>query len=838
MDTESRSDPPAPGGVDGKSGHPRAASSDGAGREREERERLAALWRYDVLDTPPEERFDRVTRLAAHLTEAPMAQISLIDADRQWVKSAYGRSREEATCPREESWCARTLETPDVTVVENVQQDERFAESRLVTGPLQVCFYAAAPLVAGDGARIGTLCVFDTQVRTLSEEKQALLRDLAATVVDELELRQSLADASETEAALREEEQFANALIDGLPGLFYLFDEDGTLLRWNEHLTDTTSYPDAQIAEMHPVDFVAEDGRQRVTETIEKVFATGQAATEVPFMTADGRRLPFWCTGRRVQVQGRPCVVGLGVSLQGRKRVERRLRASEEKYARLFETANDAILIFETKGEVIMEANAKAAEMYGIEREALIGQSLKAFTEDVERGERALYRALQTGSLQGLETKHRRRDGTLFDVLVNASVISFRGREALLSIHRDITQRKRAEARTREMKTFYENILDEVPVEIAVLDAEGRYRYINRAVLDDAELRRWMIGKTDLDYARRRGKDFDLYRERHDRVLDLIARKEAGRRLETMTAPDGQTLHLMGYIVPVLDEAEQVKYVIGYTVDLTERKKHEEGLRRAKERAEEASQAKDAIINNMSHELRTPLASMIGFADVLLEGLQEQGEGDGEQAEFARIIRRSGQRLQQTLESVLELARLEAGRRPLTPSVVDMKEWVAEVVAQHQPQAREKGLALHAPRQPVGALPTRADETALDRVLTNLIANALKFTEEGSVVVTTGRLTGERPPRGSLMAGSLDETEKHVFVCVQDTGIGISEAFRSRLFKEFEQESSGLVREHQGVGLGLSIVRRLVIQMGGAVFVESEKGVGTVFTVCLPAAEA
>jgi signal transduction histidine kinase len=482
--------------------------------------------------------------------------------------------------------------------------------------------------------------------------------------------------------------------------------------------------------------------------------------------------------------------------------------------------------------------------MYGVERSTLLGQSLKAFTENVERGERVLYHALQTGSFQGLETRHRRLDGSVLDVLVNASVVAFEGREAILSIHRDVTERRQARAHMRRLKKFYENILDEVPVEIAVLDAEGRYRYLNEAGMSDPALRRWIIGKTDVDYARKRGRDMDLYRERYEWTLDLIERKEANRRAEVQTTSAGEKEYVVRHETPVLDDEGAVRYVIGYTVDLTERRKYEEGLRRAKEEAEEASQVKDAIINNMSHELRTPLASMMGFADVLAETLDGQQE---EQAEFARIIQRSGDRLQQTLQAVLELAQLEGNQYEVNPEAVDAAACAEQVVDRWQPRATEKGLPLSVQEAPPKAgAPTaealaphvRADKGALDRVLASLVANALKFTDKGEVIVEVGRLRPGDAPQGRRMTGTRDAAEnERVFVRVRDNGVGISEDFMPRLFEEFEQESKGLNRRHEGVGLGLAITQRLVDLMEGAVYVESERGVGTSVTVCLPAAE-
>ena len=150
--------------------------------------RLAALHRYDVLDTSPEETFDRITRLASAALSTPIALVSLIDADRQWFKSRHGLDATET--PRSTAFCHHAIESDRVLVVQNALEDERFKKNPLVIGDPHIRFYAGVPLRTPDGCNIGTLCVIDQQPRELSETHADVLYDLARLVVDELELRQ------------------------------------------------------------------------------------------------------------------------------------------------------------------------------------------------------------------------------------------------------------------------------------------------------------------------------------------------------------------------------------------------------------------------------------------------------------------------------------------------------------------------------------------------------------------------------------------------------------------------------------------------------------------------
>ena len=246
--------------------------------------------------------------------------------------------------------------------------------------------------------------------------------------------------------------------------------------------------------------------------------------------------------------------------------------------------------------------------------------------------------------------------------------------------------------------------------------------------------------------------------------------------------------------------------------DVTARKQAEADLVAARERAEEMARLKTAFLANMSHEIRTPLTGILGYAELLAD------EVDGDQRDFVTAISQSGVRLLDTLNSVLDLARLESdGVRPDLRRV-DVAREVREAVRVLGPLAAKRGLALDvdAPGPAHAAL----DAACLGRIVTNLVGNALKFTETGGVRVT---VTSEQPQGAGVR------------VRVADTGIGISDAFLPHLFDEFRQETDGPARSHEGSGLGLSITQRLTELMGGRIEVESQRPGGSAFTVSFAA---
>jgi GAF domain-containing protein len=173
-----------------------------------EADRLAALRSLNILDTPSEERFDRLTRIAAAAFDAPISTVTLIDEDRQWHKACLGVSGREDD--RAVSFCAVAIERPEPMVVNDACEDPRFADNRLVTGPPHIRFYAGQPITTVDGFRVGTLCVIDTRPREFTADQIALLQDLARIAEDELNHK----ELSEALAAWRESEQRFRAVFD------------------------------------------------------------------------------------------------------------------------------------------------------------------------------------------------------------------------------------------------------------------------------------------------------------------------------------------------------------------------------------------------------------------------------------------------------------------------------------------------------------------------------------------------------------------------------------------------------------------------------------------------
>jgi PAS domain S-box-containing protein len=257
---------------------------------------------------------------------------------------------------------------------------------------------------------------------------------------------------------------------------------------------------------------------------------------------------------------------------------------------------------------------------------------------------------------------------------------------------------------------------------------------------------------------------------------------------------------------PQREEGEIVR-VRGAIQDVTERVRRREKLETAKEAAEEADRIKSALLSNMNHEFRTPLTSIITFSELIRDDPDVAGR-------FVDRILGGGQRLLYTLNTVMDFAELEADDRSVTVASVQLREVVRSVVNDFREQARRKEIDLSV-EVPEHMSSVVLDRYRVERILTHLLHNAIKFTDEGSVTVAA------------------DVEDEVVTLQVTDTGVGIDPAFQSQVFDEFAQQSSGYDRTHEGNGLGLTVVKRYVDEMGGEIDLDSEPGDGTRVTVRL-----
>ncbi len=374
----------------------------------------------------------------------------------------------------------------------------------------------------------------------------------------------------------------------------------------------------------------------------------------------------------------------------------------------------------------------------------------------------------------------------------------------------DVTARERAEQALDLERNLLNALLDTIPDSLYFKDRESRFLRISRAQAgrfglanpEDA------IGKSDAD----------IFTEEHARQAMADERRimETGQpmvaRVEKLTWPDRDDTWVSSTKMPLRDNDGQIVGTFGISRDITELKRTQVELSKARDIADAANRAKSEFLANMSHEIRTPMNAIIGITELLLDTQLTPS-----QREYLRMVYESGELLLTLLNDILDFSKIEAGRLELDCAPFEIRESLGDTLKSLALRAHNKGLELafsmdqDVPKILVG------DVVRLRQIVVNLVGNAIKFTAVGEVVL-------------NVRCESQIQDQTTLVFSVSDTGIGIPPDKHQRIFEEFEQADSSTTRTYGGTGLGLAISTRLVKLMGGTIWVESEPGRGSTFS--------
>ncbi len=372
-----------------------------------------------------------------------------------------------------------------------------------------------------------------------------------------------------------------------------------------------------------------------------------------------------------------------------------------------------------------------------------------------------------------------------------------------------------AERQVREQKAIYEQILDNMALDLALFDADLRYEYVNPRAIKDPEMRAWLVGRDDRDYARRKGRDPGLAENRIKSMRRVFSEKIEIRFEEFIATPAGQTRHVLRVLTPIFNEAGEVFKIVGEGIDITEQKRIMIELEAARDQAQAANRAKSEFLANMSHEIRTPLNAILGMTELLSESPL-----NAEQENYLRIARKAGDHLLVLIDDILDLSRIESGRMELEVLYFSLAEVVERSTEAASLRAQGKGLSFQVNIEPDTPEILRGDPARLRQILVNLVSNAVKFTERGEVRVDVR----SRPATAQTAALTFE---------VRDTGPGIPAAKQATIFDAFVQADSSTTRRFGGTGLGLAICRRLTALLGGELELRGAEGGGCIFLLRL-----
>jgi two-component system sensor histidine kinase/response regulator len=608
-------------------------------------------------------------------------------------------------------------------------------------------------------------------------------------------------DAAERRA--RQSEETLKRLIEDSPDVITINRySDGCYISVNKEFAKHFDAASALGRTPEEIDLVPD--RAAMKELMRRLAKSGIVRDmEMDFRQRDRTLARYLCSFLVVQMYGEKCIVGFGRDISAIKKIEGKLRESEAMLRKIFDQSFDPMAVMDIEGDVFVDANQAFVRFYGLSsKQELVGHRPDHFAPDEIN--RQVYDALsRDGQIINQEFGFTNKNGQLLSILMSVTRMELGGRSCWVSTAHDITAIREAERKVRESEAMMRGMFEATPDSITLARvSDGTFTAVNDSFLKQSGYSRdEIIGKT----LRELKVWADLPQAR-----EIIGRLHADL---TIRNAEVSLRHKDGRIVPYLVSAAVTaigseQYVVGILRDSTELKAAEQELVRAREAALDASKAKSEFLSSMSHEIRTPMNAILGMADLLAESPLVP-----EQRRFVDVMIANGNSLLELINSILDLAKIEAGRLQMEQAEFDLSDLVNQTLVTFAARAHSKGLELigrvgpDVPEHMVG------DSLRLRQILVNLIGNAIKFTSEGEIVFSVDR-----------------NLDGNLLFTVRDTGIGIAADKIDAIFSNFTQADSSTTRQYGGSGLGLAIVARLVRLMDGNIWVESTPGKGSKFS--------
>lgn len=623
-----------------------------------------------------------------------------------------------------------------------------------------------------------------------------------------------------------------------------LLDErDGRIVEANDRALDAYGYARDELLARTVFD-LRPDGsaeQQQARERFATVHQTGGSTYVTRHWRRDGTSFPLEASVRPCELDGRHFVQLVGRDISDRIETEERLAqvAAErdrvlERMRRQFDQMAAACIVLAPDGTVL-QSNPAVERTFGYRPDQILGRSVRGFVKSAD-----FLAQIQ----RWMDQLRERPDGTLVGVFENIdargqpivcrwNATALRGEHGefsgLIGMAEDITEQSRAERALRNSEERYRTLAQISPVGIYRTDLDGLTVFVNARCTEIVGLDAneclglgWVraIHPDDVEATSRAWKAY----------IDSRGREHYAPEFRVVR-PDGSVAWVLAQVAPERDVQGELQGHIGTLTDVTPLQQAHLELRQARDHLEErvaartlefehardaaehSDRVKTTFLSMVSHELRTPLNSILGFTDVLLQGLS--GPLNEDQQRQLAIIRDSSVHLRSLIEDVLDISRIEAGQVGLEIAAVDLLEIVSRRVEAFGPEYERKGLQLRVDLD--GKLPVvRSDRKRTAQIVNNLLSNALKFTDSGSVTVRLRPLP--------------DRIEMQVI----DTGIGIPATAQKSLFNPFTQVVRPGGRMHEGTGLGLAISRNLARALGGDITLTSEPGRGSRFVFWLP----
>jgi PAS domain S-box-containing protein len=636
-------------------------------RPQNELERLSALHLYNILDTEPEEAFDRITALAARLFSVPVVALSLSDQNRQWFKSCRGLEVREIS--REIAFCGHAILSTETLVIPDTKLDPRFIENPLVLGGPKIRFYAGAPLQTQDGYILGTLCIADQKPRSLSPEEQKSLEDLAAIIVSQIEPRIFLDRIAKTERAFKRSEANLKAIFDNSSQSFVLIDREHKIQAFNKLANKRAELVyKRQLQEGDSIyNFVADFDVADFDRDFDSALSGNSVKLEREISSSSGEKHWFEFDYSPVFEEGEIIGVCLSVlSITDRKKAIRELAASEERFRSLVQNSSDIITILEEDG-TINYGSPSIQRILGYQPEDLVGKSILTYVhpEDSPIVQSIFFTAIQQMGIPiTMEFRFLCIDGSwrYLEAIANSYIED--SIQGVVVNYRDVTERKSTEEALLESEKRYRFLAENVTDIIWTRDMELKYTYISPSV---QRARGYTVEESMsqgisaiLTSASRELAISNLYEELElERAGQSPLLKSRTLDLEYI-CKDGSTIWGETSMTFLRDDRGEAIGILGVIRDITERRRAEEALRKI--------EARDRAFLNAIPDLMLGISKEGQYIDFLGSNTKE-----GQESAHSRIF--FGESVYEALPSEVAQNMMDAVHQALNTGETQIAEY-------------------------------------------------------------------------------------------------------------------------------------------------------------------
>jgi two-component system sensor histidine kinase/response regulator len=712
---------------------------------------------------------------------------------------------------------------------------ENAAQAALDARSLQAGLAAVSALALGNGMVTplliglligGSLWLFRTQIilpithltDAMAQLSEGQLDVEVAAGGGALEIRR-LADATRLFQAKSRElaatEQRMRQVLDSMPDPVVMVNGAGDIVMVNSRTEEVFGYSREQLLGASVELLVPPRNRQKHRQQVHGfgALAQGRRMTsnqDVCAVTADGRELPVDINLSPIQVGEESLVIATVRDISAHKRSETALREERSLIYSLVNSIEDIIFWKDCNG-LYQGCNEAFTRAFGKTAETLVGMG------DYDLYPRAIAESNRKQDQYLLETRrpfHEEQHCTFVDgrtVILDTLLAPYMDAQGqllgILGVSRDITERKRIQADLAHERSLIYSMVNSIQDIIFWKDVRGVYQGCNQAFTRAfGKARAELVGMTDFDLYPRHIAESNQQQDQY-----LLESRQPFQDEQACVFADGREVILDTVLAPYTGEDGQLLGIIGVSRDITQYKQMAEWLAQAKQQADAANQAKGQFLANMSHDIRTPMNAIIGLSQLALDT-----DLTAQQRDYVQKTYNAAQNLLGIINDILDFSKIEAGKLEMESIDFDLGQVLDHLGQVLGQRAGEKSLDLlfdypaNLPTSLIG------DPLRLGQVLVNLANNAVKFTEQGQVVI-------------HIQVLQQNEARVQLRFAVQDTGIGLSEAEQARLFQAFSQADASTTRRHGGTGLGLAICKRLVEMMGGDIGLDSAPGQGSTF---------